>query len=155
MKLVGATACVEHDEEASMAIIEPHDPIRLLAADPVITTEPATSLAELASMFELELVGAVAVMTGPRLDGMISERDVVRAVAADGNPGDVWAADVMTETPIGVDADASIAQAAERMLDEGVRHLPVMAGADLVGIVSMRDVLRVFTDSWRRTHHQS
>jgi CBS domain-containing protein len=41
------------------------------------------------------------------------------------------------------------------MLDEGVRHLPVMAGADLVGIVSMRDVLRVFTDSWRRTHHQS
>jgi CBS domain-containing protein len=122
---------------------------------PVVTTDPATSLSELAGTLELELIGAVAVMTGPRLDGMISERDVVRALAAKADPTDVVAADVMTETPIGVLGDESIAEAAERMLDEGVRHLPVIAEGALVGIVSMRDVLRVFTDSWRRTHLQS
>jgi CBS domain-containing protein len=135
-----------------MAIIEPHDPIRLLATAPVVTTETTTSVAELASKLDVELIGAVAVMTGPRLDGMVSERDVVRALAADGNPTDVWAADVMTDAPIATDADESIVEAAERMLDEGVRHLPVILDGQLVGIVSIRDVLRVFTDSWRRTH---
>jgi len=133
-----------------MAIIRPEDPIRVLISVPMVSTTPESSLAELAAKLEVEQVGAVAVISGDHLDGVVSERDIVRALAAHGDPADVWAADVMAEAPVRVDADDSILTAAELMLDEGVRHLPVMSDGHVLGVVSVRDVLRVFTDSWRR-----
>jgi CBS domain-containing protein len=57
----------------------------------------------------------------------------------------------MAEVPAHVDEADSIVIAAERMLDEGVRHLPVMSDGRTLGVVSVRDVLRVFTDEWRRS----
>ena len=135
-----------------MSIVEPSDPIRVLATWPVVSADATTSLADLAERLQTESIGAVTVMTGNSLEGIVSERDVVRALAVNGDPVDVWAADVMTEQPLGIDGDDTIVEAAERMLDEGVRHLPVITDGQLAGIVSVRDVLRVFSDDWRRHH---
>jgi CBS domain-containing protein len=133
-----------------MPIIHPDDPIRLLISIPAATIEPNTSLSELAGKLERECVGALAVMEGDRLEGVVSERDVVRAVAARVDPSDLWTADLMAAEPVSVDLDEPIAIAAELMLEEGVRHLPVTDGGELVGVVSIRDVLRVYVDDWRR-----
>jgi CBS domain-containing protein len=135
-----------------MPIINPDDPVRLLASVPMVSIEPTVSLADLAAKLEVERVGAVAVMSGGQLDGVISERDIVRALAEHGDPDDIWAADVMADTPVRVDAEDPIAVAAARMLDEGVRHLPVVSDGDVLGVVSIRDVLGVFLDAWNRAN---
>lgn len=133
-----------------MSIIHPDDPIRLLVTSPTVAIEPTATLRDVAVRLNREVVGALAVMSDDRVGGVVSERDVVRAVASGGALDDVWAADVMTEEPVRIDLDDTIWDAAEQMLAEGVRHLPVVDGAEVVGVVSIRDVLRVFTDEWRR-----
>lgn len=134
-----------------MPIIHPDDPIRLLVSASTASIEPTATLHELALKLDRECVGALMVMPDERASGVVSERDVVHALAAGGALDDVWVADVMTEEPARVDVDATIAEAAERMLAEGVRHLPVVDGVGLVGVVSIRDVLQVLVDEWRRT----
>lgn len=130
--------------------LEPDDPIRTLMSTPVAWVEPNVSLIELAATLEAEAVGAVPVITGDHLDGVVSERDVVHALSAGGDLTDVWAADVMAEEPVYVDPDEPIITVAERMLDEGVRHVPVVSDGQVIGVVSVRDALRVLADSWRR-----
>jgi CBS domain-containing protein len=137
-------------EESAVSIIHPDDPIRLLVSSSTASIEPTATLRELAVKLERECVGALVVMPDESVSGVVSERDVVRAVAVGGELDEVWAADVMTEEPVRVDLDETIADAAERMLAEAVRHLPVVDGARLVGVVSIRDVLQVFVDEWRR-----
>lgn len=133
-----------------MGIIRPDDPVRVLMSTPVASVDPNATLLDLATTLQLERVGAVTVMTDGRLQGVVSERDIVRALSAGGDPSDVWAADVMAVEPLYVDADAPIVSVAERMLDEGVRHVPVVSDGDVLGVVSVRDALRVLADEWRR-----
>jgi CBS domain-containing protein len=154
----------EHDEDmeepvaaelgeapAEIAGIEPGDAVGALMSTPVACVEPNVSLIELATTLEAEAVGAVPVMSGDHLDGVVSERDIVRALSAGGEPTDVWAGDVMADEPVYVDPDEPIITVAERMLDEGVRHVPVVSDGHVVGVVSVRDALRVLADAWRRT----
>lgn len=133
-----------------MPIIHPDDPIRLLVTFPTAVIEPTATLSDLAGKLERECVGALAVMEGDRLGGVVSERDLVRAVAAHADPDDLWTSDVMAVEPVEIDVDEPIAVAAERMLEEGIRHLLVTDRGELVGVVSIRDVLRVYADDWRR-----
>lgn len=134
-----------------MAQINPEDPVRVIMSAPVASIEANATLADLAGLLTVELVGAVTIMNGDQIEGIVSERDIVRALAAGASPDDVWAADVMTTEPITFDLDEPIANVAERMLDEGVRHMPVVSGGRVVGIVSERDVLHVLSAAWRRT----
>jgi CBS domain-containing protein len=127
--------------------VRPEDPVGVVMATRLARIEPEVTLAELAAALTDEGVGTLAVLRGDHLEGVVSERDVVRAVAAGGDLGDVWAADVMTEAPVVVDVDEPISLVAERMLDEGVRHVPVMRDGRVVGMVSVRDVLRVLADA--------
>ena len=133
-----------------MGLIQPGDPVRVLMSIPVASVDPTISLADLAAKLEIEGVGAVVVMTGDRLEGVVSERDIVRALSAGGDPTEVWAADVMSDEPLYVDLDDPILIVAERMLDEGVRHVPVVSDGRVMGVVSIRDALRVLADAWRR-----
>jgi CBS domain-containing protein len=130
--------------------LEPDDPIGALMSTPVAWVEPTVSLMEVAATLEAEGVGAAAVLSGDHFDGVVSERDVVRALSRGGVPSDVWVVDVMTAEPVYVDPDEPIITVAERMLDEGVRHLPVVSDGQVVGVVSVRDALRVLADAWRR-----
>jgi len=133
-----------------MGLIRPDDPVRVLMSTPAASADPNVSLFDLAVTLEAEGVGAVTLMTADHLDGVVSERDIVRALAAGCDPADVWAADVMAGEPLYADLDDPIVIVAERMLDQGVRHMPVVQDGRVLGVVSMRDALRVFTEAWRR-----
>jgi CBS domain-containing protein len=87
-------------------------------------------------------VGAVLVMDGERLTGILTERDVLRAVA-DGRVDDASVRERMTRHPETVEASESTDHAASLMIHGGFRHLPVTEGDAVVGIVSIRDLMRV------------
>ncbi len=114
----------------------------------IISVRPETPLMELVDTIASRRIGAVLVLndTGS-LAGIVSERDVVKALAARGpelrnvTAGDVMTANVTTVTPT-----STISEAME-LMDKGYfRHLPVLAEGDLVGIISVRDVVRARID---------
>jgi len=128
--------------------LTPGDPIELLVSVPTVCAEPHAAVADLARQLGEQHVGALLVMDGDLLAGLISERDLVRVLASDDDARDVWITDVMTFDPIQIDAITPIGTAALTMLDNEVRHLAVTSEGRVIGIVSMRDVLRVLTDHW-------
>lgn len=87
-------------------------------------------------------IGAVPVMRDGDLAGILSERDIMNRVVAIGRtPGTTAVSEVMTANPRAVAADESIDECLFIMREFGFRHLPIVDGKDLKGIVSLRDVL--------------
>ena len=110
----------------------------------VISVSPASTLMEVATLISSRRIGAVVVLSGEkRLAGIVSERDVVKAVAARGDAAlQLTAADVMTTDVITATPRTTINEAME-MMDAGYfRHLPVMEGGEMIGIISVRDAVR-------------
>jgi CBS domain-containing protein len=91
-------------------------------------------------------VGAVVVLDGDQIAGILSERDVVRAVAQQADLGRLTAGQLASRSVETATLDEDTADVARRMLETGIRHLPVQRGSTLVGMISMRDVLAV--ESW-------
>jgi CBS domain-containing protein len=91
-------------------------------------------------------VGAAVVLDpeaqGP---GMITERDILRSVAGGDNPDEQQVADHLTSKLTFAQPDWSLEQAAATMVRGGFRHLIVVDGSELVGILSMRDIVRVWS----------
>ena len=110
----------------------------------LLTIEPETTLVEAAAAMTARRVGAVLIVAGDRLTGILTERDVMRAVASGDVAGHV--ADWMTRSPETVDADESTQQAGVVMIHGGFRHLPVLDRGTPCGIVSIRDLMRVVLD---------
>jgi CBS domain-containing protein len=91
-------------------------------------------------------VGALAVEHDGALSGILTERDVIRA-CADGADLDATTVDEwMTEDPDSLEPDVAVEDAADWMLAAGYRHLPVVDGREIVGMVSIKDVLWALTD---------
>jgi CBS domain-containing protein len=87
-------------------------------------------------------VGAVCVVDGNRLAGVLSERDLMsRVLASEKDPRTVRVADVMTKNLVIAEADETIEVCVERMMTAGVRHLPVVEKQKLLGMISIRDLL--------------
>jgi CBS domain-containing protein len=86
-------------------------------------------------------VGSLLVFEGHDLRGIVTERDVLKAVG--GGDVDATVRDLMTTDPETIEADASIDRAAVLMLHGGFRHLPVVEGGEVVGVLSMRDLVTV------------
>ena len=87
-------------------------------------------------------IGAVPVLRDGDLTGILSERDIMnRVVAAGRTPGTTAVSEVMTPNPRAVAADETIDECLFIMREFGFRHLPVVDGKDLKGVVSLRDVL--------------
>jgi CBS domain-containing protein len=86
-------------------------------------------------------VGSVVVTEGPELVGIFTERDVLRLAGNGAAFGTTLLRDVMTPSPLTASADDGILAAAQLMGERNLRHLPVVEGGNLVGIVSIRDVL--------------
>jgi CBS domain-containing protein len=111
----------------------------------LLTVEPTLGLAEAARQMHDRNVGAVLVLTNGRVSDILTERDVLRAVAT----GDVAGTRVsawMTHDPETIGPDDSIAHAASVMIHGGFRHLPVVDEGRPLGIVSIRDLMRVTID---------
>lgn len=89
-------------------------------------------------------VGAVAVLEGTRLVGILSERDIMARVVAKGlDPGETAVESVMTRDLVVADAEQSCEEGLRRMQQAGCRHLPVVQADRLLGMVSLRDLLQL------------
>jgi CBS domain-containing protein len=108
----------------------------------LLTVEPGLPLTEVAKRMVAKDVGAVLVTVDERLVGILTERDVLRAVAR-GIDESTIVADWMTRDPETLDPDESTEHAAVLMIHGGFRHLPVTEGDDVVGMLSIRDLMRV------------
>jgi CBS domain-containing protein len=108
----------------------------------LLTVSAGDHLGEAAKRMVARGVGAVLVMQGERLEGILTERDLMRAVAG-GYSEDARVSDWMTRHPETVDASDSTDHAASLMIHGGFRHLPVVDGDRVAGIISIRDLMRV------------
>jgi CBS domain-containing protein len=108
----------------------------------VLAVEPDIGLQETAERMVARSVGAVLVLEEGRLAGILTERDVLKAVAA-GRAERAVVRDWMTADPEVIGPDEPTDQAATLMIHGGFRHLPVVEAGELVGIVSVRDLIRV------------
>jgi CBS domain-containing protein len=108
----------------------------------LLTVSAGDRLGEAAKRMVARGVGAVLVLDGERLDGILTERDLMRAVAG-GYSDAARVADWMTRHPETVDAADSTDHAASLMIHGGFRHLPVVEEGHVAGIISIRDLMRV------------
>lgn len=107
----------------------------------LVTARPGQSAAEAIRMMLDAGVGSVVVCEGTEPVGIFTERDVLRLAGAGAAFGTALLRDVMTPSPLTVSTDVGILDAAQLMGQRNLRHLPVVEGGNLVGIVSIRDVL--------------
>ncbi len=106
------------------------------------SVEAARSVLEAARYMMEHNIGAVPVMRDGSLVGILSERDIMNRVVALGRtPGTTEVSEVMTANPRAVAADESIEECLFIMREFGFRHLPIVDGRDVTGLVSLRDVL--------------
>jgi CBS domain-containing protein len=108
----------------------------------LLTIEPDAGLGEAARRMASRAVGAVVVLDGERLVGIVTERDVLKAVAA-GLREDARVAEWMTRHPETVESGEATDHAASLMIHGGFRHLPVVDEGRVLGILSIRDLMRV------------
>ena len=101
------------------------------------------TLAEAARKMWTQQTGSLLIVDGDDLVGIITERDVLKAVATDTNLEETRISQVMTKDVISVAPSMSLREAAKVMAEKWIRHLPVVDGARLVGIVSQRDLAGV------------
>jgi CBS domain-containing protein len=99
-----------------------------------------------------ENVGSVAVTEDERLVGMFTERDVLRLAGEGRDFGQVRVGDVMTRTLVTVAPDDDVIEAARLMRERGIRHLPVLHGEHLLGVVGIREVMGSLVERLWRTH---
>jgi CBS domain-containing protein len=108
----------------------------------LLTVEANLTLTAAAQRMVARGVGAVLVLDGGGLAGILTERDVLRAVAG-GIDADALVSDWMTSDPDSIEPDDSMEHAAVLMVHGGFRHLPVVDRGEVVGILSIRDLMRV------------
>jgi len=108
----------------------------------LLTVESSLPLAEVAARMVERSVGAVLVLDGKRLAGILTERDVLRAVAR-GIRDDAVVRDWMTTDPETIEPHETTEHAATLMMHGGFRHLPVTEGDAVVGILSIRDLMAI------------
>ena len=116
--------------------------VRDVMSAAIVTVEPGTSVAEAATVMGTNHVGSALVMDGDALIGIFTERDVMRAVASDFDAAHHTVSEFMTREPETIDENSSLAAAIHQMSIGGYRHLPVMRDNCIVGILSIKDVLR-------------
>lgn len=138
MEIAGTVSALLREKNRSMSSIEPtatvYAAIELMAA---------------------QNIGALPVIDGGKLLGMLSERDYTRKVILQGRSSKTTAvADIMTRNPTIAKPDDSIGDCMRVMTEERVRHLPVLEGDELVGILSIGDLVKWIISSQTATIDQ-
>jgi CBS domain-containing protein len=108
----------------------------------LLTVAPEVPLQEVAKRMVSRDVGAALVTEGGRLVGIVTERDILRAVAR-GLHEETLVRDFMTSDPETMEPDESTQHAAVLMIHGGFRHLPITEGDEVIGVLSIRDLMRV------------
>ena len=107
-----------------------------------VTDRPDDTLQQAAGKMREQQTGSLLVLDGQDLVGIVTERDVLKAVAT-ATPLDTPVSEVMSKDLITVEPGTSLREAARIMTERWIRHLPVLEGGRLVGIVSQRDLAGV------------
>jgi CBS domain-containing protein len=109
----------------------------------VVSIEPDTKLSDAIKILADRRIGAVLVIKDQRIEGILSERDIVRVLGARGAAVlDEPVREVMTRKVIGCREKDTVAEIMERMTSGKFRHLPVLEGERLVGLISIGDVVK-------------
>jgi predicted transcriptional regulator len=120
--------------------------VQALVARPVVYVHPNDTLRQVSATFVEESIGA-ALVRGPHgTSGLVTERDIVRAIAEGASASRTRVDEIMTEELIVVGPNDDILDAAHRMLEAEVRHLPIMENGVAAGMVSARDALRALVE---------
>ena len=112
-------------------------------SQPVLTATPSETLADAAARMDGERVGSVVVVDGTRPIGILTERDLIRFAAAGHDPAATKVSEWMTEAPHTVSPDTEVTEAWATFAEQGFRHVPVVRDGELVGIVSLRDLVKL------------
>ena len=112
----------------------------------VLAVDPADTIGETAQKMVERGVSSAVVSDYGNLIGIVTERDLTRAVAGRVHTSEARVREWMTSDPITLSPDASADEAAKIMLDNGFRHVPIVEEGRAVGIVSIRDVARWSTE---------
>jgi CBS domain-containing protein len=116
--------------------------IKQLMKQDLATVPSSTSVLEAAKVMRERKIGSVFIRQNSRIVGIVTETDIVRGVVADSrSPQEMLAREIMSSPVIGIDGTRPITEAAELMDRSRVRHLAVMRSGDIVGVLSVRDLL--------------
>ena len=114
----------------------------------VISVDENDSIRDAARLMAEEEVGVVIVNGRGRATGVFSERDMARAVADEADLDSILVRDYMTDSPVTADEDAYIGDAVAKMNEFGLRHVIVTKDEEVVGMVSIRAILRLYGTRW-------
>jgi CBS domain-containing protein len=120
--------------------------VRDIMSTEIVSVGSSATVAEAATLMGKQRVGSALVMDGDDVVGIFTERDIVRALAADFDAAGHQVSDWMTAQPATVEPDVSVRDALDQMLAGGYRHLPVVEKGTTVGMVSIRDLSRAAVD---------
>lgn len=136
-RLTGERTLAEPEEDSEPGVQE------IMAAN-VLTVDAAATVKDAAVLMSKKAYGCVLVVEGDRAIGIITERDIVRQIAAEGiDPSKVRAADIMSTPLITIKVDSTVVEAAERMSNFGIRRIVVVLddGA-LAGLLTAGDLAK-------------
>jgi CBS domain-containing protein len=108
----------------------------------VLSVAPEDTIGEAAQRMADANVGSSVVLEHGRLIGILTERDLLRAMAQRVHPSEARVREWMTAEPVAVSESTTADEAARLMVENGFRHLPVVDGDRTLGVVSLRDVMR-------------
>ena len=109
----------------------------------IFSVEPQAAVLDAIRLMAEHHVGALVVMRGAALEGIVSERDYARKVILRGrSSADTPVRDIMSSPVLTVSLDTSVQQCMQLMTDRHVRHLPVLDGARVVGMISIGDLVK-------------
>ena len=114
--------------------------VRHFMATEVETATTETPIEEIAQMMAKADVGAIPIVKGDSLEGIVTDRDIVVRVVAEGKAGSAKAIDAMSTDVVTVTPDQNVSDARELMAAGQIRRLPVVKGNELVGMISLGDL---------------
>jgi CBS domain-containing protein len=116
--------------------------IREIMTADVFVTDPDATLTQVADEMLRRRFGSAVVSSGSMILGILTERDLLRAAAAGADVTSARVSEWMTADPITAEPTMDADEAIEVLMSHGFRHLPVLEGGALVGLVSLRDLVR-------------
>ena len=116
--------------------------VRDIMTYPAITEDEDVSVAEIVKEMKMSGISCVVITKGDNPVGIVTDRDVVTKVIMKGrDPGEVKAKEIMSSPLMTIESDASLGSAGKVLIEKGIRRLPVIENGELVGIVSLRNIV--------------
>jgi CBS domain-containing protein len=113
----------------------------------IFSIPPTATVLEALTLMAKHNTGALMVVSGSKIEGIISERDCVRKMDLEGRAAkSTRVSEIMTSKLISVEAGQQLEECMSLMIEKNIRHLPVYDGRELLGLISIRDVLKEVID---------